>query len=204
MHCIILFDDYDDEPRPLLHARCEMTRLRLQVKLPSDLLLTLSELKPCLSIAIIKSRIEQRAGLLPHTYRLTYLDAAALEDGKTLQELDVVNGATFKAVAWPLWQEVVVAALRGDAKICPMELRAIGEKGDSTWRNHCAWCTLYTTAHVGHYVLLCHLLKEWPAMDVNGQSPSGWTALHAAARMGHWKALCVLLDHGANVTITDK
>lgn len=178
--------------------------LSVLVELPNGAQLKLNGIKPCVSIHAIKNRIEQQGGLLQHTYRLMYLDAAPLEDKRSLHELDVVNGATLKAVAWPLWHEVVAVALQGDVKICSRELQTIGEKGDSQWKDHCAWCILYMTAHIGHYVFLCNLLKEWPTMNINEQSPCGWTALHAAARMGHWKAVCVLIDHGADVMITDK
>lgn len=180
------------------------TRLCVQVELPNGSLLKLGGLKLCTSVSVLKNRVEQQAGILPHTYRLTYLDAAPLKDSGTLRELDVVSGATLRAVAWRLWHEVVTATLRGDVKTCLGELRAIGDKGDAEWRAHCGWCTLYTAAHCGHYVLLCDLLKEWPTASVNAQSPCGWTVLHVAARMGRWKVLCVLIDNGADVKITDK
>lgn len=174
------------------------------VELPCGTRLKLGRLKISTTVAALKNRIEQQAGVLSHTYRLTYLDAAPLEDDRTLDEINFVTEATLKVVSWRLWRELVVATLRGDGKICLEELRALGEKGDQQWRNYCCWCTLYTTAHAGHYVLLSDLLKEWPGVNVNNQSPRGWTALHAAARMGRWKALCVLIDHGADVMLTDK
>ena len=192
-----------NEPRPLYATRME-ARLSVHVEMPNSSLLKLSGLKSSTDISAVKTRIEQQGGVLPHTYRLTYLDAVPLEDDKTLAELDVVSGATLRAVAWRLWQEVLTAALRGDVKLCIEELRAIGEKGDAQWKAHCGWCTLYTAAHCGHYNLLSSLLSESPTVCVNAQSPCGWTALHAAARMGGWKAVCVLIDHGADVTITDK
>ena len=179
-------------------------KFSVQVELLNTSLLRIGGLKPCTTISAVKKRVEQQAGILPHTYRLTYLDAAPLDDCRTLGELDVVSGATLKAAAWRMWREVVAAALRGDVRSCLEELRAIGERGERQWRDHCGWCTLYTAAHRGHYVLLCDLLKEWPTVSVNAQSPCGWTALHAAARTGRWKALCVLVDHGADVRITDK
>ena len=180
-------------------------KFSVQVELPNTSLLKLGGLKPCTSIAAVKKRVEQQAGILPHTYRLTYLDAAPLDDCRTLGELNVVSSATLNAVAWRLWHDVVAATLRGDVQSCMEELRAIGERGgDEQWRDHCGWCTLYTAAHHGHYVLVCKILEEWPTVSVNSQSPCGWTALHAAARMGRWRALCVLIDHGADVRITDK
>lgn len=179
-------------------------KLCVQVELPSGFPLQLGGLKPRTLVSVVKDRIEQQAGILPHTYRLTYLDAAPLEDHKTLGELDVVCGGTLRAVAWRLWQEVVTAALQGDVMTCLRELRAIGDRGDAEWQAYCSWCTLYTSAHNGHYVLVCDLLKEWPTVTVNAQTPRGWTALHAAARMGRWKALCVLIDNGADVRMKDK
>lgn len=90
-------------------------KLCVQVELPSGFPLQLGGLKPRTLVSVVKDRIEQQAGILPHTYRLTYLDAAPLEDHKTLGELDVVCGGTLRAVAWRLWHEVVTAALQGDA-----------------------------------------------------------------------------------------
>ena len=180
------------------------TKLWAQIELPGGSWLKLRGLKQCTSVATLKDRIEQQAGILSHTYSLTYLDTSPLENGKTLRELNVVDGGTLKVVAWRLWHEVVVATLRGDVKICPEELRALGKRGDVGWRDHCGWCTVYTAAHCGHYTLLCDLLKEWPTVNINEQSSNGWTALHAAARMGQWKALCVLINNGADVLIKNK
>lgn len=184
---------------------CDMeAKLCVQVELPNGFSLNLSGLKPCTSVTVVKDRIEQQAGILPHTYRLTYLDAAPLENHKTLGELDVVSGSTLKAVAWRLWHEMITAALQGDVMTCLRELRAVRDRGDAEWQEYCRWCALYTSAHNGHYVLLCDLLKEWPTTKVNAQTLRGWTALHAAARMGRWKALCVLIDNGADVRMKDK
>ena len=179
-------------------------KLHLQVELPGHTQIKLKCIKRQSSVTALKTRIERQAGVLPHTYRLTYLDAAPLQDDKTLHDLDIVSGAVLRAVAWRLWQDLVAATLRGDVRRCCEELRAIGERGDKSWKNYCAWCTLFTAAHGGYYVLVSELLKDWPALAVNAQSPSGWTALHAAASTGRWKALCVLLDHGADVTLRDR
>ena len=176
----------------------------VQVELPGGIGITLRGLKRGSTVSVIKTRIEHEAGVLPHTYYLTYLDSAPLEDDKTLSDLDIVNGAVLRAMAWRLWKEVVSASLRGDVRKCCEELRAIGGKGDESWLNYCAWCSIFTAAHGGHYVLLSELLGGWPGLAVNAQSPSGWTAMHAAAAMGRWRALCILLDHGADVTNRDK
>ena len=192
------------QPHPLFAGMAASGEVCAQVELPSGARLKLGRLKLCTTVAVLKNRIEQQAGILSHTYSLTYLDAAPLDDGRTLEQVDVVDGATLRVVSWGMWHELVSATLRGDVKTCLVELRALGNKGDAQWRNYCGWCTLYTSAHAGHYVLLCDLLKEWATVNVNEQSPCGWTALHAAARMGRWKALCVLVDNGADVTLTDK
>ena len=154
-------------------------------------------------LGVVKTRVEQDAGLLPHTYQLTYLDDAPLLDHKTLVEVDIVSGATLRLVVWRLWHDVLVAAMRGDVQQCVTKLRALGEKGDDRWRHYCGWCVLFMASHRGHYVLTATLLRD-NAAPVNMQSPCGWTALHAAAKMGKWKALCILLDNGADVRITDK
>ena len=181
-----------------------MAEINLQVELPNSVRVKLCRIKRSSCILAIKSLVEEQAGLLPHTYRLTYLDAAPLEDGAALRELDVVGGAVLRTVAWGLWQGLVRAALQGDARGCCGEVRTIGGRGDARWRDYCAWCALFTAAHCGHYLPVCELLKEWPTIAVNAQSPSGWTALHAAASAGQWKALCVLLDHGADITVKDR
>ena len=177
--------------------------LSVCLELPNGTRVQLNSLKPETKVAAVKTRVEQEAGILPHTYRLTYLDAAPLEDHRTLAELDMVSGATLQLVVWRLWQGTLVAALRGDIQQCVTELQALGEKGDSRWKSYCRWSTLYTAAHYGHYVLTSTLLRD-STVPVNMQSPCGWTALHATAKMGRWKALCVLIDNGADVTVTDK
>lgn len=177
--------------------------LSVCLDLPSETRVQLNRLKPETKVAAVKTRIEQEAGILPHTYQLTYLDAAPLEDHRTLADLDVVSGATLRLVVWRLWQGTLVAALRGDIQQCVTELQALGKKGDSKWKSYCRWCTLYTAAHYGHYVLTSTLLRD-STVPVDTQSPCGWTALHASAKMGRWKALCVLIDKGADVRITDK
>ena len=195
------------QPRPssLCRGRKKImaTKLDLEVKLPSfDI--KLKGLKRGSCVKGLKTRIEQQAGILPHTYYLTYLDAAPLQEDRTLHDLEIVSGAVLRAVAWRLWQELVASTVRGAVRQCCEELRAIGDRGDEPWQNYCAWCSAFTAAHGGHHVLLAELLKGWPALAVNAQSPSGWTGLHAAAAMGRWKTLCILLDHGADVTVRDR
>lgn len=153
-------------------------------------------------VSLLRTRIEEDIGILPETYHLTYLDAAPLEDSRSLRSYDVINGATLKLCPWGNWSDLLRAAYIGNTVGCFSCSMGIAITEDSEWSNHCAWCTLYIASHRGHYTLVANLL-EHTYVAINLQSPSGWTALHAAARMGQWKVLCILVDNGADVRITN-
>ena len=175
----------------------------VSLELPNGALVKVKGLRMETKVATMKTRIEQEAGVLPHTYTINYLDSAPLENHQTLFELDVVPGARLRVATWRLWHDTLVATLQGDQKQCLSELRALSEKGDAQWKANCSWCVLYTAAHRGYYELI-HKLTSSSMVSLNAQSPCGWTALHAAAKMGRWKALCVLINSGADVRIRDK
>lgn len=150
-------------------------------------------------VSLLRTRIAEDVGILPETYHLTYLDAAPLEDSKSLHSLDIVSGATLKLCPWKIWFDLLKAAYLGNTAgcfSCSMDIA-----GDSEWSKHCAWSVLYTASQRGHYALVAKLLES-TSVAINLQSPSGWTALHAAARNGQWKVLCILIDKGADVRIT--
>ena len=148
-------------------------------------------------IASVKTAIEHDFGILPEMYYLTYLDAAPVEDDKTLLELDIIDGSTLDLRTWKLWADLVEACHRNNAERC---LAYPGIRGTTEWNRHCAWSALFMAAHRGYYIMVSKILEQ-TAVDVNRKSSSGWTALHAAARAGTWKALCVLINHGADVGI---
>ena len=162
----------------------------------------LRDLSPALLVSALKERIEQEIGLLPETYHLSYLDAAPMEEDKSLRDLDVIDGAVLRVKTWRIWAEIVRTSYLSQIEDCLAALRGIK---DDSWRNHAAWCSLYTAVHRGLCMFVNRILQEpkW-TVPVNAQSPSGWTLLHVAARKGQWKVLCVLLDQGGDVRIMDK
>ena len=151
-------------------------------------------------VSLLRTRIEEDIGILAETYHLTYLDAAPLEDSRTLRSYDVINGATLKVCPWGNWSDLLIASYFGNATECFS--CSMGITKDSEWSKHCAWCTLYIASHSGHCTLVANLLER-TSVAINLQSRSGWTVLHAAARMGQWKVLCILVDNGADVRITN-
>lgn len=58
---------------------------------------------------------------------------------------------------------------------------------------------IFTAVHSGKEVMLAHLLKMNPRMDVNEKVPSGNTALHAAVNIGSVSMVKLLINAGANV-----
>lgn len=148
----------------------------------------------------VKTAIERGLGILPEMYYLTFLDAAPMEDYKSLLELDVIDGSMLDLRIWKIWTELVEACHCNSIERC---LAYPGIRGTTEWNKRCAWSALFMAAHRGHYLMVSTILEQ-TAVDVNSQSPSGWTPLHAAGRTGMWKALCVLINHGADVRIIDK
>lgn len=177
-------------------------RLSVRLELPfAHNSTTMTGLGHSTKVSTFRTKIEQEIGILPEMYHMTYLDAAPLEEDKTLQYHDIIDGATVRLCVWKIWFELLQAAYTGDTKTCLLSSMEI--TGTSTWSKHCAWCALYVAAHKGHYSLVAKLI-EATSLAINTQSPSGWTALHAAARMGRWKALCILIDNGADVRMIDR
>lgn len=151
-------------------------------------------------IASVKAAIERHLGILSETYYLTYLDAAPMEDHKTLLEMDAIDGCTFDLRTWKLWGDLVEGCHCNSIDRC---LEYPGIRGTTDWNKRCAWNALFMAAHRGYHFMVSNILEK-TAVDINRQSQStGWTPLHAAARAGMWKALCVLINHGADVKITD-
>ena len=162
----------------------------------------LEDLRYRSKISSVKLRIEREMGFLPEMYQLSYLDAAPLEADSTLQDHDVIAGATLTVQAWRIWCDLMKAAYFGDASEC-FSLSSVDVTGDSDWCRHCAWCALYIASLRGHHSLVAELIAR-TSLAVNKASPvAGRTVLHAASRMGRWKVLCILLDSGADVRITD-
>ena len=189
-----------EKPRSRSRSR-RKHQLRLYVQLPFEWpRVTVDDLRASDKVAKVKCRLEQDVGILQEMYHLSYLDTAPMEDGSSLSEHDVINGATLQLRPWRMWADLMSAAFFGDAEECfglSMKLT-----GTCEWNRHCAWCALYIASHRGHYNLVAKLIEK-TSIPMNAQSDSGWTALHAAARMGQWKVVCVLVDHGADVRVLD-
>lgn len=160
---------------------------------------TLTNLNPRMTIASLKTLIEQDIGILPEMYALTYLDACPLLDDTRLQDNFIVDGGTLVLRSWRLWEDLLQYSYTGDHKLC---LQTMSVTGSSEWNRHCAWVALYIASHRGHYLLVAKLLSE-TKVAINAKSPCGWTPLHATARTGQWKVLCILLDKGADVRLKD-
>ena len=150
------------------------------------------------TVRVVKVLIEKDLGIVRDLYYLSYLDDAPLQETSKLSDHDVVEKASLRIKVWKLWSKQLSAALLGDIAICFST--SIDITGSSDWSKYCAWTTLYTAAHCGHYNLVAELLRR-TQLAINKKTESGWTALHAAARMGRWKVLCMLVDNGAHVKI---
>lgn len=182
-------------------AKQKRSSFKVYIELPLNCpRLCLNGLTSQTKLNTLKTRLDKDAGLLPEMYSLSYLDAAPLEDESTLEDNDVISGATLQLQPWRSWMDLLRAAYLGDIKEC--FACSVNVSGNSSWNKYCAWVALYIASHRGHHVLVAKLL-ECNSLAINTLSSCGRTALHAAARSGHWKTLCVLLDNGADVRIKD-
>jgi len=84
-------------------------------------------------VSLLRTRIEEDIGILPETYHLTYLDAAPLEDSRSLRSYDVINGATLKLCPWGNWSDLLRAAYIGNTVGCFSCSMGIAITEDSEW-----------------------------------------------------------------------